>query len=430
MTDENKQENDFSEAAERSASAAHAVRGAVKTGKAVAAAAKGAAAGGPYGAVAGALWANRHRLGQIIIIAASLLLIPVLFLLTLPSMIFSTAGALFSGDSTATQLNQVMNDTAIIIENIETIGSSLNGIILESLDDLYLRIDQDFAASSGDRKEIINPYEGSNLVDANLIIAQYCAANDKYFDKIALADLERTVRANQSALLSFEKRVEIETYTETDPDTGEETETTETVVYYTVIYNGNTHFADAVFFLSDEQKALAADYSNNLHIFLNDSFLVTANNTHGLLAELLLNDPYSGSAEGFGSPFAADWQSAVTSEFGLRTDPITGKINAGHSGIDIAFELGTEIKAVMSGKVVYVRFPATGYGYHLAINHGNGLVTLYAHCSKILVNEGDVVSQGDAIALVGSTGRSTGSHLHFEVLAGGIPQDPRSYLPK
>jgi murein DD-endopeptidase MepM/ murein hydrolase activator NlpD len=427
MAEEN---NGLQEAAEKSANAAHAVRGAVKTGKTIAAASKGAAAGGPFGAVAGVLWASREHLGKIIIAAAALLLIPVLFLLMLPSMIFNAAGSLFSGNPTVTRLNTVMNDTAAIIENIETVGSSLNVIILESLDDLYLRIDRDFAASSGDRKEIINPYEGSNLIDANLIISQYCAANDKDFEKIALTDLEQTVRANKSALFSFEKRVEMETHTETDPDTGEETEIAETTVYYTVIYNGSTHFADAVFFLSDEQKALAADYSRNLHIFLNDSFLVTANATHGLLAQLLLNDPYSGNIEGFGSPFAADWQPAVTSEFGLRTDPITGKINSGHSGIDIAFGLGTEIRTVMSGKVVYVRFPTTGYGYHLAINHGNGLVTLYAHCGKILVNEGDVVSQGDAIALVGSTGRSTGSHLHFEVLADGIPKDPRGYLPR
>ena len=84
----------------------------------------------------------------------------------------------------------------------------------------------------------------------------------------------------------------------------------------------------------------------------------------------------------------------------------------------------------MSGKVLYVRYPTTGYGYHLAINHGNSVVTLYAHCSKILVNEGDVVAKGDVIAFVGSTGRSTGPHLHFEVVSEGIPQDPRNYLPK
>jgi murein DD-endopeptidase MepM/ murein hydrolase activator NlpD len=341
----------------------------------------------------------------------------------LPLMIFNAIGSFFSGNPDASEPNMVLNDTAAIVENIETVGSSLNVILLESLDALYLNIDSDFAESGGGRKVIINPYEGGNIVDANLIISQYCAANDMNFEKIALSDLEQTVRANQSSLFSFEKRSTVVTYTE------EGVETSETVVSYTIVYSGDTHFADAVFFLTEEQKALAGEYSNNLHIFLNASMSVTANRTTALLAQLALDNPYSGDVEAFGSPFAADWQSAVTSEFGLRTDPITGAANASHSGIDIAFRTGTEIKAVMSGKVIYVRYPTTGYGYHLAIHHGNGLVTLYAHCSKILVGEGAAVSQGDAIAEVGSTGRSTGPHLHFMVLDGGVPQNPREYLP-
>ena len=182
--------------------------------------------------------------------------------------------------------------------------------------------------------------------------------------------------------------------------------------------------------MDDDQKALAEDYHSNLILFLNDNLIVTANNTHTYLAQTSLDNSYSGSVEDFGSPFASDWKSRVTSEFGLRTDPITGKANAGHSGIDIAYPHGTEITAVMSGKVIYVRFPSTGYGYHLAINHGNGIVTLYAHCSKIIANEGDIVSQGDVIALVGTTGRSTGNHLHFEVVVDGIAREPREYLPK
>ena len=433
MAEENK--NGLQEAAEKSANAAHTISGAVKTGKAIAAASKGAAVGGPYGAAAGVLWGSRKHLGKIIIVMVALLLLPVLFVLMLPSMIFSTIGGFFSGlfggGDAGTELPvMIMNDTAAIIENIETVGSSLNVILLESLDDLFAEIDKDFEDSPGERKEIINPYENSNIIDANLIISQYCAANEKDFEKITLADLEKTIRDNIGELFSYTKQTKTETSTKTDPETDEETEITETVVYYTIAYNGGTHFADAVFLLSDEQKALAADYHSNLYLFLNDNLITTANTTHGLLAQMSLDNPYSGDTESFGSPFAAGWLSAVTSEFGLRTDPITGQINSGHTGIDIAFAFGTEIKAVMSGKVIYVRYPTTGYGYHLAINHGNGVVTLYAHCSKILVNDGDIVSQGDVIALVGSTGRSTGNHLHFEVIADGIPQDPRGYLPK
>jgi murein DD-endopeptidase MepM/ murein hydrolase activator NlpD len=425
-------QNGLSEVAGQGANAARALQGAVKTGKSVAAASKGAAAAGPYGAAAGALWAKRKHLGIIAAATIVLFILPVFYVAMLPAMVFSTVGGFFSGifggGPSGVPVN-IMNDNAAIIENIETVGSALNTIMLESLDDLYTRIDHDFFGSGGDRKEVYNPYEGSNVIDANLIISQYCAANGKEVDKITLAELERTIRRNKSALFSFEKRVEIEISYGYDEEAGEETAYSETVVYYTVVYNGDTHFADAVFFLTPEQKALAADYSGNLHLFLNDSFLVTANTTHSLLAQLAQDNPYHGGDESFGSPIAADWQGKVTSEFGLRTDPITGKINSGHSGMDIGLPLGTEITAAMSGKVIYVRYPTTGYGYHLAIHHGNGLITLYAHCSRIFVSEGDVVSKGAVIAHVGSTGRSTGPHLHFEVIADGIPQNPRGYLP-
>ena len=77
----------------------------------------------------------------------------------------------------------------------------------------------------------------------------------------------------------------------------------------------------------------------------------------------------------------------------------------------------------------HVRYSTTGYGYHVMIDHGGGFVTLYAHCSKLLVAEGQQVQAGDIIAEVGSTGRSTGNHLHFEVRINGEKQNPRSYLP-
>lgn len=410
------------------AEAASAVDKGVKTAKAIKGAimvAKGAAAGGLVGAAAGLLASSKNLLIIILLIICA----PIIVIAMLPMMIFNLAGFDISGSAAETP-NMTMNDTAAIIENIETVGSSLNLIMLESLNDILNEIDKDFEVSSGDRKEIINPYEGSNIIDANLIISQYCAANEKNISKINLTDLEKTIRENKKELFSYTKETKDETYTKTDPKTKKETEFTETVVYYTIVYNGDTHFADAVFFLSDEQKALAADYHSNLYLFLNDNLITTANTTHSLLAQISLDNPYSGNMEIFGSPFAADWQPAVTSEFGPRTDPITGKINAGHTGIDIAVAFGTEIKAVMSGRVIYVRYPTTGYGYHLAIDHGNKIITLYAHCSKILVTEGDIVSQGDIIALVGSTGRSTGNHLHLEVIADGIPQEPRNYLPK
>ena len=114
------------------------------------------------------------------------------------------------------------------------------------------------------------------------------------------------------------------------------------------------------------------------------------------------------------------------SDFGNRIDPIRGA-TAFHSGLDFASPVGTPIVASAGGKVIYAG-TRNAYGKTIEIDHGNGLVTRYAHCSKLLVEAGQVVTPGQRIALVGSTGRSTGAHLHFEVLKDGRYSDPALYL--
>ncbi len=98
-----------------------------------------------------------------------------------------------------------------------------------------------------------------------------------------------------------------------------------------------------------------------------------------------------------------------------------------HAGIDIGAPKGTPIKAAAAGTVTYSGNANDGYGYYVVISHGNGVQTLYAHCSKLLVKKGQKVSQGELIAKVGSTGNSTGNHLHFEVRKNGITYDPQHY---
>ncbi len=99
-----------------------------------------------------------------------------------------------------------------------------------------------------------------------------------------------------------------------------------------------------------------------------------------------------------------------------------------HNGIDLAAQTGTPIYAAESGRVTYAEFNDGGYGYMVKLDHGNGLETYYAHCSELCVKAGDVVTKGGLIAKVGSTGRSTGPHLHFEVRRNGVPEDPYFYL--
>ena len=124
-----------------------------------------------------------------------------------------------------------------------------------------------------------------------------------------------------------------------------------------------------------------------------------------------------------GFPAEKGW---LSSFFGTRTDPFTGR-PARHDGVDIAGKLGTKILAVASGVVTWSD-ERYGYGTMVEINHGNGYVTRYAHNSENLVQAGDTVKKGQSIALMGSSGRSTGPHVHFEVLRNGVVVDPAKYV--
>lgn len=124
-----------------------------------------------------------------------------------------------------------------------------------------------------------------------------------------------------------------------------------------------------------------------------------------------------------GSPVPGSW---ISSTFGRRTDPFTGRL-AYHSGIDFAAPAGAQARAVAPGVVTWAGERA-GYGRLVEINHGNGFVTRYAHNSILLVKVGDRVGKGQSISQVGSTGRSTGPHLHFEVLKNGQAIDPLKFV--
>lgn len=117
----------------------------------------------------------------------------------------------------------------------------------------------------------------------------------------------------------------------------------------------------------------------------------------------------------------------ITSEYGNRTNPVSGEYLM-HSGVDIAASQGTEIMAAYSGIVSEVGSNSVG-GNYISLVHKDGSETLYCHCSKIIAEKGDVIRAGETIALVGSTGRSTGPHLHFEITVDGKTENPLLYLP-
>ena len=119
-------------------------------------------------------------------------------------------------------------------------------------------------------------------------------------------------------------------------------------------------------------------------------------------------------------------QGFISSYFGGRADPFTG-YSAIHKGIDFAAPEGTKVSSVAAGLVTFAG-ERPGFGQMVEINHGNGLATRYCHSEKLLVKQGDMVRKGQDVALIGSTGRSTGPHLHFEVLKNGQQVDPLRFI--
>ena len=156
----------------------------------------------------------------------------------------------------------------------------------------------------------------------------------------------------------------------------------------------------------------------NLSVLLNDR-----NDKLVALESLLLQDKLNKKQFPSVMPITDGWYS---SNFGWRIDPFTGE-NAMHEGVDYMVPEGTSIRASASGIVVYAGSHPQ-YGNMIEIDHGNDVVTRYAHASRLLAQLGQVVRRGQEIAKVGSTGRSTGNHLHFEVRYRGAAQNPTRFL--
>jgi len=157
---------------------------------------------------------------------------------------------------------------------------------------------------------------------------------------------------------------------------------------------------------------------SSLSVLLNDR-----NDKLVALETLLLQDSLDKRLFPSMAPVSNSWHS---SNFGWRIDPFTGA-NAMHDGVDFVAAEGTPVHASAGGMVVYADYHAQ-YGNMVEIDHGNDIVTRYAHASRLLVKVGQVVRTGQEIASVGSTGRSTGNHLHFEVRYKGIAQNPVRFL--
>lgn len=127
-----------------------------------------------------------------------------------------------------------------------------------------------------------------------------------------------------------------------------------------------------------------------------------------------------------GTPSIWPTRGAFASGYGMRRDPIIG-VYAFHKGIDIMADTGSQVISPADGTVIFAANKG-GYGLHILLDHGFGLKTRFGHLSKTQVEVGQKIKRGDPLGLVGSTGRSTGPHLHYEVLVGGVPQNPFRYI--
>lgn len=319
------------------------------------------------------------------------------------------------------------NNTAV---DLTFNGGVISGSVPEEYRAYIIEMRNCFTALDGAISEVEAMMEYGGTLDGTRIKAVFYALN---FGTENLSLRKSRAKGFVDCFVTYEERTR--TVTGTD-ENGEEYEYEETYIVAVPIADLPTIYANVAAEIG--RPITPEDQANITEIYLRvkyntfdvgaDMSLEGGNGTHDLIGALA--DPTAPPAEGMlGSPFGDGWRSKVTSEFGYRPNPFGGGGGEGHTGLDMAAPKGTPIRAVQSGKVLFVRYKTTGYGYHLAIDHGGGLVTLYGHCSEILVTEGQTVSAGDTIAKVGTTGRSTGNHLHLEFIQDGKPQNPRNYLP-
>ena len=391
-----------------------AARAASKVAKIVQAAQTGGAAGAAAQTIK-----EYHK--QVVVVIVMVLLLPVLLILLLPAVVF---GSLLAPSDT------VLTDEMEIAENVIEIKNSIGAVLQTAYEDVLAEIEEDSKGRYS--TEVVDPVGGQVTFNALEILSMYCAhmgATD--YESISIDDLAEQVKAHQDEYYSYTAETETKIEMVDKIVDGVPTKVPETQDYttYTISYAGDNYFADTIWQLDETERAFASDYAQNLTLYLQE-----IEEREGISILEQINDLTAGStvpvAEGdFGNPFNDPaWRSHITSRFGKRPDVgLPGKDTTNHTGLDIAYGYGTPILAVQSGTVITAA-TSPSYGNYVVIDHGGGICTLYAHCSRLLVSVGQTVSKYDTIAEVGSTGDSTGNHLHICFIVNGQYTDPEQYL--
>ncbi len=253
------------------ASAAGAVKGAIKAGKQIAGASKGAALG-PYGMAAGLAWENRKFLGKVLAAFLALLLLPVIILMMLPSAIF---GWLFPSDDAPPEDDIIVeeivfDDYEAVIEVFDTVCVEVDGVFADAHVAVLQNINADFASyGPNDTMSVTDPYSTSLPHDASRIICEYSALTD-FEDTIDADALIAKLSEHMDNFFFFMKVEEQRSFTQTvtyEDGTQDQITVPYTHVDYTVIYIGDDYITEDIFGLTEEQKELAADFADSLSLY-------------------------------------------------------------------------------------------------------------------------------------------------------------------
>lgn len=373
--------------------------------------------GGPAGAATEAAVQYRK---EVLVVVIAVFLLPVLVLLMLPGAIFGTL----------TQPSTAINNDLEVAANVIQLRNTISDILQEAYEDTLAKIESERTGYT--YTDIVDSVGGHVSYNAFQLISMYCAyQGENDYTKISLSDLSEQVRAHQSEYYTYSTSDEVHTESIEKEVHGQTVTVHENHVYtiFTLSYVGDDYFADTVWQLDDKQKNYADAYAHNLTIYLNGIEEREGITILGQINGSLVDDGSPAPSNGFGNPFNdPNWKQHITSGFGKREDVgISGKDTTSHNGLDIAYPYGTPILAVEAGTVITAGYHVS-YGNYLVINHGGGYCTLYAHCSQLLVQAGNIVNKYDTIAKVGSTGDSTGNHLHICVIVDGVYVNPKGYL--
>lgn len=336
-----------------------------------------------------ALQALKHYWPQILAIALVLLLLPVIIFCCLPMMLFGWSS---STNTDVSSMTAKASNISSYYDNYETyIDEGVANVMSQFTDSDGENTETNGTTHQSDdteKPEYEIVYSGSKI-QKNWFIALHAVKYNNDLNAV-----------NETEVRSFADNC----FMYTVASSSENTENTSEDSTVTII---NIHYCTPTEIMTANEYS---DADKNWARLIFKTLEMENNSDVGMLGSLFSD---------------SGWRNNITSEYGYRTDPSPGF----HHGLDVGMPTGTEICAVKDGTVSLVVRGTTGYGYYVVLDHENGIQTVYAHCSELLVSEGDTVNKGTVIAKVGSTGDSTGPHCHFEVRINGEQVNPLPYLP-